>query len=259
MDLQEKINAAGQVLVDTAIYVAGKPLIDVAEFDRFTSNVVKDSKSIEAIAWAQPVAGEQRAAFESATRVPITESGTDGARIGAAERESYTPIVIQNRFDDQLPSLGFDLAARPINRLAMARARDSGLPETALTIGGSANTGPAFLIFFPVFDNDIPPEALTDRRVHLRGYVVGAFRISDLLNSAIAETPGIPETINFYMSSASDLGETDSSLPHVATYSPTTRMVVAALAPGPAVVTAGYSSTRSFEVKGQSWRIESLF
>ena len=126
-DLQAKINLAGQSLMATATDVATEPRVESQEFYQFTSAVAAENKSIASLAWAQPVTRAQRAAFEASAGFPIVEVSADGQRIPAANRDGYTPIVIENRFDGKPAWLGFDVSMDATRRrtLELARANPS--------------------------------------------------------------------------------------------------------------------------------------
>lgn len=254
-DLRTKIRLADQALVATATDVATEPRVEIEEFQQFTSAVAAQSKSIASIAWAQAVTREQRAAFEATAGFPILERSADGKRIPAAERESYTPIVIQNRFDERPQSLGLDLSMDPIRRKALEVARDTGLPKSVMTPEASSPAGPAYLTFWPIFNTGAAPKTVSERRASLRGYVVGVFRVVDVLAAAIVDTPDIPEAINFYLSSDTPA---DGPFRLVATYSPTDHIVRAPKAPAQ-VPAAEYSFTYLFEIGSQRWRLVAFF
>jgi PAS domain S-box-containing protein len=257
-DLQAKILLARKSQWATAIHVGSEPHVDAETFLSFTSVAAAGGGSIAWLAWAKPVTREGRAKFEAEAGFPILQNGTDGKRVAAAERDDYTPIVFQNRFDNRPPSLGFDMSIDPSRRLAIELARDSGSPRTAMTREGASAATPLNVSFWPIYDTTAVPATVAERRAHLRGYVVGLFRVVDTLNAAIADTPDIPETINFYVSNDPGEAAADSSFRFVATYSPTENTVRAAEAPVP-LATAAYSFSHSFDFRGQRWRIESLF
>jgi len=257
-DLRAKIDLTAQSLVGTATDVATEPRVEAEEFRQFTSAVAAQSKSIASIAWAQPVMGGQRRVFEALTGLPILENGADGKRIPAAGRDSYTPIVLQNRFDGRPQSLGLDLSMEPIRRHALEVARDTGLPRSVVIPEASSSAGPTYLVFWPTFNTGAIPKTVDERRAQLRGYVVGVFRVVDVLSAAIADTPAIPEAINFYLSSDTDERPADTSFRLVAVYSPSDHSVRAAPTLAPAQ-SPEYTLTESFEVHGQRWRLESSF
>ena len=257
-DFQAKINLAGQAMLATATDVNTEPRVESEEFHQFTSAVAAANKSIEALSWAQPVTRGQRAAFEAGAGVPIVELGTDGRRIPAAERDGYTPIVMENRFDGQPQWVGFDMSMDPIRRQALDMARDTNQPTSMMVPHATNPVGPTYLIFWPTYNGGVAPKTLEDRRAQLKGYVVGVFRVVDVITAAIADTPDIIETINFYLSNDTDERAAENSFRMVATYSPTDHSL--RMAPSPAQIPAAeYSFTRSFVVSGEQWRLVFFF
>jgi PAS domain S-box-containing protein len=257
-DLQAKINLAGQSLMATATDVATEPRVDLQEFHQFTSAVAAENKSVASLAWAQPVMREQRAAFEASAGFPIVEATTDGQRIPAADRDGYTPIVIENRFDGKPPWLGFDVSRDPTRRRMLELARDSGVPKSMIIPGASDPLGPTYLVFWPIYTSGAVPETADLRRAQLRGYVVGVFRVLDVIKVALADTPDIMETINFYLSNDPTERAADGSFQLVAVYSPKDRSLRAAQSSAP-IPPAEYSFSRSFVVSGEQWRLVSYF
>jgi PAS domain S-box-containing protein len=257
-DLESKLVLGRRALWATATYAASRPEFDAARFLQFTSLAAVGSNSITAIAWAVPVTREKRAKFEAEAGFPIIEDGRDDKRIVAAEHADYTPFAVQNRFDGGPPSLGLDESREASRRRAIEAARDTGLPQTVLKPEASTIANPLDLSYWPIFDTGSVPATLVERRAHVRGYVVGSFRVVDLLKDAIAHTPDISETINFYVSNDTSEASDDGSFRLAATYSPTDRTVRAAQAPG-SIPVSEYSFTRTFDQRGQRWRLVSSF
>jgi PAS domain S-box-containing protein len=259
-DLAAKIKLAGEPVVATATDVATEPRVESEEFYQFTAAVAAPNRSIASIAWAQSVSGAQRMAFEAAEGFGILERNADGNLIPAGEREGYTPIILQNRFDDRAPAVGLDLSAEPTRRQALEAARDTGLPKSVRVAAGVSAAGPTYLMLWPIFNTVVLPRTIDARRVQLRGFVVGAFRVVDVLNGALIDTPEIPETINFYLSKEEGGASAEGPTQWVATYAPAERAVRAASGTTATPNSESeYSFTRSFEVNGQRWRLESLF
>ena len=259
-DLRGKINLAREALVATAIHAAAEPHIDVAEFYRFTSEAAAGSRSIASIGWVEPITRDERASFEAKIGFPILDNGANDTRVVAPQRNDYAPIVVQNRFDGRPLSLGLDLSAMPYRRRVMELARDSGMPKATLMPGSSPAADPTYVTFWPIFDTEVVPPTVDERKTHLRGYVDGVFRVADVLNNAIVDTPNIPESLEFYL--RDDLGApaVNESFRLVATYSPTEKIVRAAHGAAPSAGPRDrYHFTRSFDVRGQQWRVEWYF
>jgi PAS domain S-box-containing protein len=257
-DLQAKINLAGQSLMATATDVATEPRVESREFYQFTSAVAAENKSIASLAWAQPVTREQRAAFEASAGFPIVEVSADGRRIPAANRDGYTPIVIENRFDGKPAWLGFDVSMDSTRRRILELARDSGAPKSMVIPNASNPLGPTCLVFWPTYTSGAVPGTVDVRRAQLKGYVVGVFRVLDVIKVALADTPDIIETINFYLSNDPTERAAEGSFQPVAVYSPRDRSLGAAQWSAP-IPPAEYSFSRSFVVNGEQWRLVSYF
>jgi PAS domain S-box-containing protein len=258
-DLQAKINLAGQAVVATASDVATEPQVESQEFLQFTSAVAADNKSIASLAWVQPVMREQRAVFEASAGFPIVELSADGRRIPAADRVVYTPVVIENRFDGKPPWFGFDASMDPGRRRVLEFARDAGTPQSMLIPNDTDPLGPTRLVIWPTYvGRGAVPKTVDARRAQLKGYVVGVFRVLDVIKVALADTPGIAATINFYLSDDAAEPAAEDSFHLIAVYSPTDRSLRAARASAP-IPPAEYSFSRSFMVSGERWRLVSYF
>ena len=258
-DFRAKISLAREAMVATAIHAAAEPVINAADFHRFTADAAASNRSMVSLDWVQHISRDQRASFEATAGFPIVDNGPDGKRVVAPERDDYTPIVIQNRFDGRPLSVGFDLSMRPNRGRAMELARDSGMPRAVMISGLGGIETPAYLTFWPIFDGTAVPPTIAERQAHLRGYVVGSFRVVDVLNEAIADTPAIPENIDFYLSNDLDGQATDASFQRVATFSPADPIVRTANGLLPSAPLEKYDFVRSFDVRGQHWRIISFF
>ena len=258
-DLQTKISLGRDAILAAAIHAAAQPNIDFAEFSGFMGRVGANNRSTASIGWIEPVTRDQRANFEARWGFHILDNAPDGTRVTAPERDDYMPIVVQKRFDGRPLSLGLDLSLRPDRRHAMDVARDSGGPKAAMMPERVAVADPAYVIFWPIFDSYPVPATISERRAHLRGFVDGVFQVADVLNNAIIDTPGIPESLEFYLSDSIEEPTTADSFQLVATYSPAEKVVRPAHGPGSVSKQTKYDFTRSFDVRGQHWRVEWFF
>jgi PAS domain S-box-containing protein len=256
-DFQAKIDLAAQALVATATDVATEPRVEIEEFHQFTSAVAAESNSIASISWAQAVTREQKAAFEASAGFPIVELSADGRRIPAANRVGYTPIVIENRFDGKPTWLGFDVSMDPSRRRTLALARDSGAPKSMMVPNATDPMGPTYLVFRPIYAGVAIPETVDARRAQLKGYVVGVFRVLDVITAAMSGTPPLSESIHFHLSNHTDERPSEDSSDLVAVYSAKDRSLIAARSS--TTPPAEYTFSRSFVVSGEQWRLVSYF
>ena len=259
-DLETKLGLTREALLATAIHVGAQPEIDAAELSGFMSRAAGRSESIASLAWIERIRRDQRAGFEQRAGFAIVDNGANDTRVAAPEREDYAPIVVQSRTDGRPLSLGLDLSLRPNRRHAMEGARDSGVPSAVMMPERAAVADPAYVVFWPIFDIHPAPTTVPERRAHLRGFVDGVFAVADVLNNAIADTPDIPESLKFYLSDSVPEPTTAASFQFVATFSPTEKIVRAAHGPAPTSQPQGkYNFSRSFDIRGQHWRVDWFF
>lgn len=104
------------------------------------------------------------------------------------ERDSYAPIIQREpEINTNQIALGFDPWADPVRRLAMEKARDSGMPaltgKVQLVIDKGAEDRAGFVMYLPIFERGKPRDSLLQRRSHLIGWVYASFRMNDFMAS----------------------------------------------------------------------------
>ncbi|MEI7431589.1 MAG: CHASE domain-containing protein, partial [Betaproteobacteria bacterium] len=110
-------------------------------------------------------------------------------------REIFAPVIhVEPDFDSNRISLGFDPWTDPVRRLAMERARDSGLPaisgKVPLIIKNEAQ--PSFIMYLPIFAQGQPLDSVAARRTHLIGCVFATFSMPTLMAGLYGEQlPGL--------------------------------------------------------------------
>ena len=104
----------------------------------------------------------------------------------AGDREFYAPLIYLEPFGDVArAALGFDLLTEPVRQTALEQARDTG--EVALSgmivlvSEQTQDRRPGFLLVVPVYKNGLVPDTIEERRLAIKGYVVGAFVAPELI------------------------------------------------------------------------------
>ena len=140
---------------------------------------------IELIGIAPRILLQDKAAHEVAMR----RSGFAAYAIHPdSQNELIAPVIQREPYiaPDRAP-LGHDLWADPVRRLAMEKARDSGMAaitgKVQLAIDAPIRKAPSFIMYLPVFAHDQPHETLAQRRANLIGWVYAAFHMSDFMAS----------------------------------------------------------------------------
>ncbi|NJN94423.1 MAG: PAS domain S-box protein [Anaerolineales bacterium] len=166
------------------------------EFQTFMDSDVHGTfatPGIQALEWIPRVPAAQRAAYEAAARrdglsdFQFVELDKHGQRIPAASRAEYFPVYYVEPLAGNEAALGFDAASEPTRYDIVARARDSGqtLATPPITLIQETGQQKGLVIFQPVYSGGKPNDTVTARRQHLLGFVVGVFRLGDLLTASV--------------------------------------------------------------------------
>ena len=108
------------------------------------------------------------------------------------KRDEYATVIFLEPFSGRnLRSFGFDMLSEPVRREAMERARGEG----RVTISGKVtlvqeterDVQSGFLMYAPVYRDDLPAATIAERRAALRGYVYSPFRMNDFMGGVIGE------------------------------------------------------------------------
>lgn len=159
------------------------------EFHRYIEalQLAKTRPGLQAIGFLPHVPATQLAPFVARMRA----QGQPSYQVRpAGERPRYAPAAyIEPRTEVNTAILGVDLAANPIARMAMDRARDTG--ELALSDGlrlmQDAPQGmaarPAAVLYMPVYTPAMPTDTAAQRQDALVGWVSGPFRYHELIGA----------------------------------------------------------------------------
>ncbi len=111
------------------------------------------------------------------------------------DRDDYAPIVQRepNVGGNRRTPLGFDTWTDPVRRLAMEKARDSGMAvisgKVRLAVDDGPDAQPGFIMYVPVYTRGQSQDNVAQRRAHLAGWVYASFRMSDVIASLYGEQP----------------------------------------------------------------------
>jgi CHASE1-domain containing sensor protein len=145
--------------------------------------------SIQALEWIPRVPGKERRRYEEMARreglpdFQITENNAQGQMVRAGERKEYFPVYFVDPYLGNEKALGYDLASDPIYRKEMLFSQEFGAPASMATMRLTQEPGNqrCLLMFLPVYQRNAPLEDVEQREAALRGFVLGVFRIKDLV------------------------------------------------------------------------------
>ena len=180
-----RIDTYVNVLTATRGLVASDPALrrqDLRDYIR-SHEIQRRYPGIQGIGFTLRVPQEDVELLEQEMR----QEGFAGFRVWpeTPRPEIHSIVVLEPQDRRNLAAMGYDMYTHPVRRLAMARARDTGLPAASglvtlvQEIDEAKQAG--FLIYTPVYTTGTTPETLEERRATLLGYVYAPFRADDLL------------------------------------------------------------------------------
>lgn len=260
--LQRTTHRYNELLLSISdLYRATAEPIDAATFSRFVQRSLGSYPGIQALEWAPLVRQPERAAYEqrlqdvtSGRQSSITERDRTGTLTPAATRPTYVPVTFLEPWQSNEAALGFDLASNPTRRIALERARDTGKPAATgriQLVQDAAEDQYSFLVFVPIYHQ--PAQTRSNRRQQLQGYILGVFRVADVVEESLSDLNG---DINFYLFDQTArpeeqlLGFYDAQTRRVVTREPPQSGLVArSLCPG------GLNCTQTISLGQREWQI----
>jgi len=165
------------------------------EFGAFVRHLFHAFKGIQALEFSQVVTNLQRHEFESTIRKEgfsdfhITERDKDKNLIPAAQRDRYVVVNFVEPMKGNEKIFGFDTFSDASRKQTFNQAIDSGkLTFTPkLTLVQEHGTQSGVLAILPVYRNNMAHNTVEEKRANIQGFIVGVFRIGDMLDAALKE------------------------------------------------------------------------
>jgi len=194
--LQRTTNRYNELLLSIGdFYAASDNEVSEQAFRQFVQRAVNTYPGIQALEWAPLIARAERSRYEQWMRrntrqsdIRITERHLSGVLIPAGDRPAYFPVTFLEPWQTNEPALGYDLASDATRRVALERARDTG--ELAATgriqlVQETSENQYGFLVFLPIYRQ--PALTPVARRQQLKGYILGVFRVADVVEESLAD------------------------------------------------------------------------
>jgi PAS domain S-box-containing protein len=203
--LQREVDRNLEVVESIAGLYAASVEVERHEFREFVKEALSRHEEIQALEWVPRVNDTQRVSYEEAARrdglpdFQFTEQNNQRRMVRAGQRPDYFPVYYIEPFLGNEAALGFDLASDPTRREALEKARDTGqaIATAPVTLPQEREGQLSVLILRPVYRNGVPHQTPEERHENLEGYVLGAFRVGELVTASL-QGLGV-EGIGFYL------------------------------------------------------------
>ena len=257
-DLQTKVDLHIELLDSIAGLFESFESVERENFRNFVTPILQQYKEVQGYSWNPLVRLSQRSGIENLARrqgfegFQFTELSEEGERRIAREREEYVTVFYLEPLTGNEQALGFDISSEVTRRKALIDARASSRAATTEWIRLVQEQEDQFgiLVVRPVYlDGDQTTTLATVKR-ELLGYVVGVFRVGDMIEEALS--PTLPAGLDFWIFQRSE-----PLYPSLGYYHPSRTRKNTSRAPGFAEIhkPEGDSLTLPLHLPGQEWSI----
>ena len=227
------------------------------EFNGAARDLISRSVSVQALEWVPRIAHADRARTEAEIRAEgfpdfqFTERVTPTTLRRAADRPEHFPVLYVEPYQDNKMALGFDLASGvswpDLEKIAATGQLGASGRLPLLTAKDTTNSW-AYIIQLPVYDRPVDTGDTLPPGARLRGFILGVFRLKDLLEAMFDRMGGLGVDVLFLDRSA----PLDRQFLHYHSAEPG-----AANTPPPTVeqLSAGLHVTLPLEHAGRHWEL----
>ena len=192
--LQMELNWQDGALHSLRGFFAASEEVTASEFRTYTFSILERTGGLMALSWNPLVTQAQRSAFEKRLQEQYGDSSLriterrHGRRQPAGAYANHVVVAQIEPFEANRAALGYDIQSDPMRALALRRAvEDESLQVTApIQLVQGKHTQMGMLKVLPVSCESGSLRNGADLCPDLRGFVVGVFRLDELLASVFA-------------------------------------------------------------------------
>ncbi|MBL4721901.1 MAG: CHASE domain-containing protein [Alphaproteobacteria bacterium] len=200
-ELEMEIGSNIHLVHTLRAYAEVSEFLDRENFSTFAASLIDDHQGIQALEWIPRVPHVTRDQFETSARrdgvsnFKIKRKDDTGGMISSPSSSEYFPVYFVEPVAGNEVAIGFDLGSNPARRAALAKARDSGNPTITepIVLVQESEKQFGFLLFQPIYNKAVA--TMRERREELRGFMVGVFRMTDLMSSITGVEHGATDNI----------------------------------------------------------------
>lgn len=188
--LENRVKIYENVLIATRNMFLTTPFISREVFRDFVEGFRLGTRypGVQGVGFTRLIPDSQVAKHEQEMR----NEGFKNYQIWPKVNDGNFTIVFLEPFDwRNKRALGYNMFSEPIRHDAMAKARDTGKPalsrKVLLVQETEQDPQPGFLLYVPVYINDIPLDTVKNRRKALKGFVYSPFRAGDFFERISTE------------------------------------------------------------------------
>tara|TARA_R110002126_G_scaffold13118_7_gene57266 strand:- start:174109 stop:176820 length:2712 start_codon:yes stop_codon:yes gene_type:complete len=258
--LHREVSSSMDVLLANERFVISSEYISVEEFKTFTERFLYDDRGLYGLSWVPRVDGPKRAEFVRSLRVQgyddfdIMRRTAMGKMAVSEPREVYFPISYIVPYEKNKRAHGFDVygvdpVAGSTRIKLLDKARDTGkVVATSMFSIVQAEQQNGFIMYYPVYSQDVRTASVAERRLHLIGYCNGIFTFPQLMG-ATREAAG-EQGMDIVLSDITDGKDVAQTLYDSRSHDYKEAKVT------PSLLKQQLTTSHEYQVAGRAWRLD---
>jgi signal transduction histidine kinase len=212
--IQREIEHSLRIVLDIASFFEASDLVGRREFRKFVGPALKNQAGIKTLEWIPVVAEKKRQTFIDEARASfppfeILERDDSGTISKSPTRPVYYPVLYVQPYQYNKQLLGLNMGVDPIayNLLKEAEITREIQVSPGIYLNDNGERKSGIMVAAPVFYNATNTDkATTLNNSRIRGFSLGIFIVSEIVERALESLrPGGIE-IHFYQGNANDKG-----------------------------------------------------
>lgn len=191
--IKGKLEVNAQVLQKLVAFYNASTKVSRSEFKIYVSPILTTYPFIQALEWIPKVSFtdkpqyEQEAQKDGYKNFKIVERLKQGVMIPAKKRSQYFPVYYLEPIKGNETALGFDLASNGTRLDSLTQSWEDGtvVASSKIKLVQESGNQLGMLIFAPVFRTHTKPKTKIEREKELKGFILGVYRISDMIANLI--------------------------------------------------------------------------
>jgi len=186
--IKNRLTNYEQVLFATQGLFASSDQVSLDKWQTFVKNQQIENRfpGVQVVGYSQKITG---ADLESHIQQMQSVWPNYSVRPDALQEQYHPVIYIEPVNTRNLQAIGYDMFSEPIRRAAMEKACDT----STVAISGkvtlvqeiTADIQPGFLMYLPIYKDNMMPKSVEEKQAALQGFVYVAFRTYDLFNAIL--------------------------------------------------------------------------
>jgi len=170
-----------------ADYVQQHPDTSREQFNSFVYSLTQNSNTLKAMSWNPLISQKEKSAHEiQLAEIYQRKMSIRGKPL--ANNDSIVYVKVISPEEENVKALGFNIYSNPSRKNTLDSTMVNYQPQATpiIQLVQSFKKEPAFLLFFPVFEQPKPEIQMNDRK--LMGFATGVFLAEKIIANAINET-----------------------------------------------------------------------